>query len=367
MIRVLHLISGLRVGGAEVLLLEILRRVDRSRFDVRVASLLGPGEMGPRFTDAGIEVIDLSNAGRFSWRCATRLRRHLRGRPCDVLHGHLLHATLVARWLRKRRAVQSLVTTQHFPPLERGRGFAGRLHRWTAKWDDRVIAVSTSVGEELTRGLGVDPVKIRIIENGVDLARFHPGVEPLPRTRFNLSDEHRIIGVTASLTPKKGIDILLRAAPGVLRREPRARLLIAGEGPERERLESLISELGLRDHVQLVGNIADVERLLPMLDLLCLPSRREPFGLSVAEAMASGCVVVHTAVGGLASLSEDGVSALQVPPDDPDALAEAILRALGDHELAGRLRAGAARRARERFDIAQTVEKTMAVWEEMVS
>jgi glycosyltransferase involved in cell wall biosynthesis len=366
-IRVLHLISGLRVGGAEILLLDTLRRIDRSRFDARVASLLGPGAMGPRFEEAGIRVINLSNAGRFSWRCSARLRRHLREHPCDILHGHLLHATLVARWLRKRRAVQHLVTTQHFPPLERGPGFPRRLHRWTARWDDMTIAVSPSVAEELTQRLGADPARVRVIENGVDLSRFHPGVEPLPRDRFDLSDEHRVIGVTASLTSKKGIDVLLRAAPDVIRQEPRVRLLIAGEGPERERLESLSSEIGIRDQVQLVGNIAEIERLLPMLDVLCLPSRREPFGLSVAEAMAAGCAVVHTAVGGLASLSEDGVSALQVPPDDPDALAKALLHVLGDHDLAGRLRANATRRARERFDIAQTVEKTEALWEEMVS
>jgi glycosyltransferase involved in cell wall biosynthesis len=242
-----------------------------------------------------------------------------------------------------------------------------RLHRWTARWDDLTIAVSPSVAEELTQGLRVDPERIRVIGNGIDLSRFHPGVEPLPRSQFGLGDEHRIIGMTGSLTSKKGADVLVRAASEVIRQDERAHLIIAGEGSERASLENLARDLGIADHLHLVGHVAQVERLLPMLDVFCLPSRRESFGISAAEAMATGCVVVHSAVGGLKTLSEDGVSALHVPPDDPEALAKALTRALTDHDLAGCLRANAARRARERFDIAQTVEKTEAVWEELVS
>ncbi len=364
MIRVLHLITALRIGGAERLLLDTLRRVDRTRFDLRVASLLGPGDLGPHFDEAGIEVIDLSRAGRFSWGCARRLRRVLRDTPCDILHCHLLHATLLGRWLHRRGAVPRLVSTQHFPPSER-RGILRALHRRTAARDDVTVAVSQSIADELTQISRVDPSQVCVIENGIDLARFHPGVEPLPRARFGVGDEHFLIGTVARLAPTKALDVLVEAAALVVRERPEARFLIVGEGVEQQRLETLIASRDLTDHVRLTATLDGTERFVAMLDAYCLPSRRETFGLSVAEAMAVARPVVHTTVGGLAALSEHGVSALQVPPEDPRALADALLQLLGDAVLRSRLGEAAAQCA-QRFDIAHAVKATETLYTDLM-
>lgn len=365
MIRVLHLINGLEIGGAEILLFEVLRRIDRGRFDLHVASLLGPGRLGPRFEAAGIPVIDLSRRGRFTPRSVARLRQLLREHPCDILHAHLVHATLVARWLRRRRAVPVLVTSQHFPPLERG-GFPRWIHRRTAHRDDMTVAVSASIARELIEGLGVPRAQVTVIENGIDLTRFRPGVEPMPREVLGAGAGDVLIGTAASLTPKKGLDVLVRAAGPVLRDHPQARFLIAGEGPGRAALERQIAAAGLAGRVRLLGAVDDVPRFLAALDLFCLPSRREPFGLSLAEAMACGIACVHSATGGMAALSEDGVSALQVRPhEDPTALAEALSRLIGDETLRRRLGEAAASRARGRFGIEQTVERLAALWESL--
>jgi glycosyltransferase involved in cell wall biosynthesis len=367
-IRVFHLINDLEVGGAEVLLLETLRRIDRARFDVRVASLLGPGRLGARLREAGIEVIDLSRNGRFTWRAVKRMRELLRARPCDILHCHLVHATLIGRWLRRRRAVPCMVSTQHFAPLDDTRGLSRRLHRLTARWDDMTIAVSPSVAEDLSQTIGVDPAKVTVIENGLDLTRFHPGVEPLPRHQFGLGAEHFIVGTTASLTAKKGLDVLISAAALTLREAPRARFLIAGEGPERSRLESLIEQKHLTGRAQLIGAVDQIERFLTMLDAFCLPSRRESFGLSAAEAMACGRAVVHSAVGGLRTLSEDGVSGLHVKRnDDPSAFAAAILHVIREPDLRRRLGEAAAQRARERFGIDEAVGKLQSLYERLLT
>lgn len=366
MIRVLHLINSLEVGGAQTLLLETLRRLDPARFETRVASLLGPGRLGPRFAEAGIAVADLSNRGRFSWAAVRRVRALLRAWPCDVLHCHLVHATLIGRWLRRRGAVRRLVSSQHFSPLAYERRGPRLVHRATARWDDVTIAVSPSIADELTGGWGVDPAKVEVIENGVDLSRFHPRAAALPRARFGLAAEHFVVGATASLTAKKGLDVLIRAAALTCREHPQARFVIAGEGPERARLEAMIAADRLEGRVRLVGAVEDVPGFLRMLDAFCLPSRRESFGLSAAEAMACACAVVHSAVGGLKTLSEDGVSAFQIERHgDPAAFAGAIARLIGEPDLRRRLGEAAAERARARFGIERTVERLSALYERL--
>ena len=366
MIRVLHLINDLEIGGAEVLLLETLRRLDRGRFDLRVASLLGLGKLGPRFAEAGIEVIDLSRGGRFSWGSVGRLKSRLRAAPCDILHCHLIHATLIGRWLRRRGRVPRMMSSQHFDPLALG-SIAARLHRMTARWDDLTVAVSQSVADDLVMRLRVDAARVAVVENGLDLSRFHPGVAPLDRSEFGLGGDDFVIGTTASLTLKKGLDLLILAAAAVLREVPRAHVLIAGEGSDRARFESLIAANGLEGRIQLVGRIDEVPRFLRMLDVFVLPSRREAFGLSAAEAMACGCAVVHTRVSGLATLSEDGVTALHVPAENPQALADAITRVLRDRDLARRLGTAATAAAHARFGIERSVAQLAALWERMAA
>lgn len=366
-IRVIHLINDLEIGGAELLLLETLRRFDPVRFHCRVATLLGPGRLGARFREAGIEVVDLSKDGRFTWGASRRLRHLMRRERCDILHGHLVHATVMGRWLRRTRGARRFVSTQHFPPSDRAREFSRRLHRWTAKWDDATVAVSQSIADDLMREVGVPKDQVCVIENGVDLARFHPGIDPLPRAQFGLAATHRVIGTTARLSPVKGLDVLIRAAALVVRDVPEARFVIAGEGPERAALERAIATAQLGDSIRLVGAIEDVPRFLAMLDLFCLPSRRETFGLSAAEAMACGCAVVHSRVPGLDSLSTSGLTAIQVDRhEDPEAWAREIVSLLQTPEKATALGERAAAHAAERFGIERTVNQLAALYERTV-
>jgi glycosyltransferase involved in cell wall biosynthesis len=191
---------------------------------------------------------------------------------------------------------------------------------------------------------GPPPESVRVLENGVDLARFlalRPTAETLPETPC--------VGSVANLRPVKGVDVLVAAAALLAGCQSRVVFRVAGEGGQRAELETAIARHGLAERFLLPGGSEDVPQFLAGLDVAVLPSRAEGMSNALLEYMAAGRPIVATAVGGNAELVEHGVHALLVPPDDPGALARAIDRLLNDRPLARRLGAAARLRARERF------------------
>jgi glycosyltransferase involved in cell wall biosynthesis len=147
--------------------------------------------------------------------------------------------------------------------------------------------------------------------------------------------------VVSALVPRKCHSVLLDAWPAVRARVPWARLLVAGDGPLRARLEQQAAEMGLTESVTFLGQVTDVRDVLAAVDVLVLPSRKEGLGVSILEGMAMGVPVVASAVGGIPDAVRDGVNGFLVPPEDPAAIAVRIADVLGDPALAERLgRAG---------------------------
>ncbi|HLM55947.1 MAG TPA: glycosyltransferase [Pyrinomonadaceae bacterium] len=211
-----------------------------------------------------------------------------------------------------------------------------------------------------------DAATIEVIHNGVDLARFQPnaGARQDARRLFQAGPrDSYLVGMAGHLAPIKGQDEFIRAAALVASRRDDVTFVVAGEdksrsGENRRRLERLIGDLGLGDRVRLQGWVDDVPALLSALDLFVSPSRSEPFGLSIIEAMACGVPVVATKSEGAGEILEDGVTGLFVPLGDQEALAEAICAMLND----GRGRASMAARAleavRDRFSLERMVAAT---------
>jgi glycosyltransferase involved in cell wall biosynthesis len=361
-IRVLEVATELAPGGAERVVCELATRLDPVDFSVEVAYLYRRGREKPYFerelADRGIPVHWLGLVRRGDFLKAARLAPLARRTGADIVHGHLFHAYLAARLARIACPRLRVVSTVHIAearPL-RARFLADRL---TFPLTTAATAVSLAARDHQTAVLGVGrPSDYEVIPNGIDTAGFRPRPGARGRAAAGLAvpADGPWIGFVGRLDPQKGLSVLIDALPRVLSDHPSARLLVAGAGPLRPRLERLAEERGVSESTHWLGFRADVPELLSAFDVFTMPSLWEGFGLALVEAMASGTPAVASAVDSLPEIAGAGSErALLVPPGDPDALARAIANTLADPDAA-RLRADAAREhVRKRYSVDRMV------------
>ncbi|NJC82863.1 glycosyltransferase family 4 protein [Planosporangium mesophilum] len=258
----------------------------------------------------------------------------------DVVHVNLVNPASNRAALRAAQACAPTVATLH----DVGTGLAGlrRLYANLAA----VVAPSAAIAQRLHDDLGVPARAVHRIRNGVDL----PARVARPHGRYPLA-----VGAVGRLSHEKGIDLFIQAVSTLGRNDARLRVVIAGQGPQRERLERQAGGLP----ITLLGQCRDVPALLRGLDLFCLPSRREGLPLALLEAMAHGLPCVATAVGDVPDAV--GPDAVVVPPNSVDALATALDRLLDDPELRRDLGRRARLRALRDFDAERMVTQTVRV------
>jgi len=238
---VLYLITDLDVGGAERVLLEVVRRLDRRRFRPAVCSLAPPGAMARAFGELGVPVYGLGMAG-FRHLCrAGRLFDLLRRQRFDIVHTHLFHANVLGRVVARLVGVPVVVSTTH---VAEPRCWHLLLERWTAPLVNRVVAVSEGVRTYMVERAHIPARKILVIRNGVDPGRFR-----LRRGGFRrgegIASDCLLVTTVGRLHAQKGLGYLLKAAAAVTSQHPEVRFLLVGEGPERTRLGQLKDRLGL--------------------------------------------------------------------------------------------------------------------------
>jgi len=223
-----------------------------------------------------------------------------------------------------------------------------------------IVALSSSDREVLVR-LGAPVNKIKVITNGVDAAKFFPQNE--------WSQSKNVILFVGRLIPRKGVRYLLMAMPEILREKPSAKLVIAGEGPEKKELLEICDELEIKNSVSFLRRVSDeeLERLYNSAGVLVLPSLREAVPLVLLEAMASGCPVVATDVGGIGEVVRNRETGLLVKPGEPDELAQAVIEVLSEEEETRKIVRRARETVEERFTLSRMVEETIRLYASTLS
>jgi glycosyltransferase involved in cell wall biosynthesis len=306
-----------------------------------------PGSpLAQRAQSEELDVMPLGTAGA--------LRRCLRSGQFDIVHAHDAKAQTISfrasMGLAVRRVASRLVAFTPRHPF---------IHRWKYSHTCHgVIALSQSVRQVLVAA-GVPDSHIEVIVPGIDLPSElpGPGLRAEARARWGFTSDEFVIGHIAAFTHEKGQDVALEAAMLVAPRLPSARMLLAGDGPERSR--PAIVELARRasGNAQLPGFVDDMDQFYAALDLYIMPSRSEAWGLTALRAMACGLPVIASNVGGLPEVVEHGKSGWLVPPESPQALADAIVDAASDPARLCEFGRNARERASQ-FSIERTVEKT---------
>ena len=351
----LHLITALEPAGAENLLVSIARKLDKTRFRLVVGYIYGQGTLAGEIRKTGAKVVDLSRRGKVDPFLIVKMFLLIRKERIRIVHTHLVHASMAGRIAAKLAGVNYIVTTRHYAYYHKRRGLAKWLERKTGVFNDSFIAISDAVKRYLVRSEKYRPGRIQVLYNAVDLELF----DPVHRR----SDSRPLIGSVGRLHPSKGYDTLLSSMPDVLKAFPAARLMIAGGGKERGRLEEICSQLDISDKVIFLGRRtpAEVRGFLKQINLFALASNWEGFGLAVVEAMASGLPVVTTQVGGLTEIVEDGRTGFLVPPGESGLLAEKIILLLKNPSLS--LQMG--REGRKRVETLFSLDTMMAKLETM--
>ncbi len=368
--RVLVLIKSLGLGGAEQLVVHMMRHRDRERFDYEVAYILeAENALVPELEAAGLRVHSLGARSNRDLAWMPRLRSLLLQREYDIVHFHLPYAAVGGRMVvltLPRRRRPALVSTEH--TMWNRLALVWRvLNGATIRLDDRVLTVSEAARRTMPQSLqrrvqvvihGIEPGPVRAAMEGREALRRDV------RGEFGLLDGEFLALTVANLRPEKGHDVLLEAARLTADRSVPVRFVAAGHGPLRDELEAERARLGLRDRFRFAGQRSDVLRLLAGADFFVLPSRQEGLPVVIMEATCAGVPLVVTSVGELPLLFTNGVDALVVPPDQADALAGAVAELAGDADLRERL-AGASLAHGELFDVTRCVREIEAVYDEV--
>lgn len=349
--RIALVIGQLTVGGAEGQLSELVRRIDRTRFEPMVYSLATQtGRLQQRLETDGVPVRVIGAAGLVR---ARRLAAALRADAVRLVHSWLFIANTYAWVARVLGARMPLVTAA------RNCKSQGLLHHAANcaafRASERIVTNSEQVRDYIRCHYGAPPGRIRVIHNGVDTERFRPS-EPS-------ADRAPTIITAGRLVAQKNPLLFLEAAALVRREVPATRFVMVGEGPLRAAIEARADELGVRDALDLVGERADVERFLSRADVFWLTSSWEGLPNVVLEAMASALPVVATDVGGVRELLRTGEEGFVVPPGDAPAVAAHGARLLRDPASRAAMGAAARRRA-ETFSLSRMVAATECVYAE---
>ncbi|MBL0142572.1 MAG: glycosyltransferase family 4 protein [Betaproteobacteria bacterium] len=342
-LRILHTESSLGWGGQEIRVLTEARGVARLGHEVAIAAP-AQSRILRQAPEYGVEAIAIPIA-RKSVAGLRGMMGLVRNRGFDVINTH----SSTDSWL----AAVATCCLQRAPPIVRTRHISAPVPRnFANRWLFRDATQSiVTTGERLRLQVieetGVNPDRVVSIPTGIDLERFTPGDAARARSCLGLDPEGVLIGIVATLRSWKGHRYLLEAFAGLADRT--ARLVVVGDGPQREALEAQAKALAIAGRVRFAGNQADVAPWMRALDLFCLPSyANEGVPQALMQAMACGLAVVTTPVGSIGEIVQDGDTGRLVAPQDAAALRTAIETLLADaglrRELGSRARDAALRR-----------------------
>ncbi|HSM86582.1 MAG TPA: glycosyltransferase family 4 protein [Candidatus Limnocylindrales bacterium] len=271
--------------------------------------------------------------GRVDFRTVRDIRECIRGDKIDLVHSHGYKADLYGYLAASREAKPIVATCHNWLGGSASLGIYNQLDRMALRKFNAVAAVSGEVADKL-RASGIAESKIRVISNGVKAALFCGAAAAEVRPA---SVKGKTIGMVARLDLQKGFEVLLQAILDLKSVFPELLLAIVGEGPDRERIQEIVQQLGLAQNVVLLGQRNDMPAIYAAMDIFVLPSFNEGLPMTVLEAMAAGKPVVATRVGAIPSVLQDGEAGLLVTPGDGNSLRQALARLLSDPALCARL------------------------------
>lgn len=326
-LRVLFLVTSMPVGGAETLLMNLVRRLDRQKFSPEICCLKDSGPLGELLAQE-IPVHHNLISHKFDLFVLVRLWKLMRTRRIDAVvtvgAGDKMFWGRLAAKLAGVPVIASALHSTGWPDS------IGRLNRLLTPITDAFIGVADAHGKHLVEHEHFPAARVHVIYNGIDTERFCPGDKLAIRKSLGLPADSRVVAILAALRPEKNHPLFLRGAKEILRREPKAELLVIGDGPLRGELEQLAIDLGIESHVHFLGSRSDVEHVLQAVDILALTSHNEASPVSILEGFGCGVPCVSANVGSVGETVIHNVTGKLFPAGDQQAYVDAVMELLDD-------------------------------------
>jgi glycosyltransferase involved in cell wall biosynthesis len=371
--RVMHILPSLENGGLQRSILDLIDNVPD--VEMSVAAINSGGDYQSDFelrcptTVLSDEPDDPHrNYLWFKPGPILRLADTMREVRPNIVQTHTFAAATVGRAAAKLAGVPAIVDTLHNTYTWKD-AHSLRIDRFLGRVTDRIVCVSKAVKDyAIEQNPRIPADKYHVIYNGVDTDRFHPrDNREQTLARYGISPEEVVVGSVSRLVSQKRVLDLVAAAPLVLDQFPRARFLVAGDGPMAAKLADTVRENGLERSFTFTGTVRDTENIYPAIDVFAQTAGREGFGLSTAEAMASGTAVVAANTGAIPELVQHNKNGLLYGVGDVSALAENVNLLLGDEQRRAQLGRQAMHDIASKFNITAVPENYRAFWYDLLA
>ncbi|MGP4906602.1 glycosyltransferase [Psychrobacter faecalis] len=353
--KILFILTGLGLGGAEKVVIDLADQMHVLGHDVKIAYLTGDVQVKPASSDVEIIALRLNSLKDFLL-ASKKYQKLVKSFRPDVVHAHMVHANIFTRLNRALCPVPKLICTAH------SSNEGGKARMLAYRLTNRLSDINTNVSQEATQAMinkgAFTKSNVVTVYNGINLNKFKNDPKSIRREQNTLN----LIAVGRFTDAKDYPNLINAFAILKSRNNSNIKLTIVGDGELTPQIESLIKELELEEDVTLLGRRSDIPQLLSQADIFVLASKFEGFGLVVAEAMACECYVVATDSGGVAEVM--GNTGKLVPIQNSQALADALQNAIA---LSSKDRMQNNRKARARveqlFSLETSVQKWLALYE----
>jgi L-malate glycosyltransferase len=368
--RVFHLIDSFNVGGTETQAVELARRLPAARYDVTVGCLKREGPIEGRLQGTGIAIREFRSRNGIDSPSGLRqlLRMSWFLRSFDVVHTHDLWSNLVGVPAARLAGVPAIVSSRR--DLSHFEWYQGKRRAWL-KWIQNlggaVVTNAVPIRDVLLREDRFDASKVRVIHNGVDVAKFKSARNDRIRLFPDAGDGKLVVLVGNMHTDVKGHPWVIASAATVREQFPDTRYVLVGDGEQRASFERQARDLGVMHNFFFLGRRSDIPEILASCDIAVLPSRAEGLPNAILEYMAAGLPVIASRVGGNAELVQDGVTGILIPAEDSAALSAALLKLLSEPSLARRLGQAGREFTVQNFSFERLVRDVDALYTELLS
>jgi len=354
----MQITHDLAIGGLQQVVVNICRSIDKNKFDISVLCLRDLGEYVTEIKNQGVKVIYLpqkhSGTDYFSF---LKVAKILRDEQIDIIHTHNTQPLVDGTIGAILSGVKTIIHTDH------ARKFPDKKRYMFAEWlmshfVNKIVGVSEHTSNNLIKYEKISPKKIITIPNGIDGLKYNIKIDREKKKKeLGITRDGPIIGLGVRLIKSKGITYLLKAMPELIKTFPDITLVIAGMGDYENQLKKEANEIGVDKNTLFIGPRLDMPELLKLFDLYVLPSLSEGLPMVLLEAMAAGCPIIATKVGGIELAITDGENGLLIEPRNSQLLTKNIITLLNDNKLRASIIKNGYRIFKEKFSAQIMMER----------